>query len=177
RDRFAIHSRAIVCQDVDIKGDITIGAGTVVHPKVIIYAIAGPIVIGSGCIIEENAILVNRKKATMRIGDGNLFEIGSRVECMRMGDHNTISTRARVHHTVKMGSYCVISPGCLVAPTEEETLEDFTVVYGPNAERRKWSGKGKAQEMDLRRKHAEYLREMLPKFNRLRQSTQSSSNS
>ena len=27
---------------------------------------------------------------------------------------------------------------------------------------------GKVQEADLRRKHAEYLKEMLPKFNRLR---------
>lgn len=42
------------------------------------------------------------------------------------------------------------------------------VVYGSAAERRMWSGRGKVQEIDLRRKHAEYLREMLPKFNRLR---------
>jgi dynactin 6 len=62
----------------------------------------------------------------------------------------------------------VIGAGCLVAPTEEEVLEDYTVVYGPNAERQTWSGRGKAQEADLRRKHVEYLREMLPKFNRLR---------
>ena len=34
--------------------------GTVVHPKATIFAIAGPIVIGSGCIIEEGAIIVNR---------------------------------------------------------------------------------------------------------------------
>lgn len=30
------------------------------HPKATIFAIAGPIVIGSGCIIEEGAIVVNR---------------------------------------------------------------------------------------------------------------------
>jgi dynactin 6 len=72
----------VVCQDVELKGDITIGAGiapleyifcgmclmiyddisagTVVHPKATIFAIAGPIVIGQGCIIEEGAIIVNR---------------------------------------------------------------------------------------------------------------------
>jgi hypothetical protein len=27
RDKFAIHSKAVVCQDVELKGDITIGAG------------------------------------------------------------------------------------------------------------------------------------------------------
>lgn len=53
-------------------------------------------------------------------------------------------------------------------PNEDEFLDDYTVTYGPSAERRKWSGRGKVQEADLRRKHTEYLREMLPKFNRLR---------
>lgn len=67
-----------------------------------------------------------------------------------------------------MGSYCVIGAGCLIAPTEDESLDDYTVVYGPAAEQRTWSGRGTVQEADLRRKHAEYLREMLPKFNRVR---------
>ncbi|KAJ7072187.1 trimeric LpxA-like protein [Mycena amicta] len=182
RDKFTIHSRAVVCQDVELKGDITVGAGTIVHPKATIFAIAGPIVIGSGCIIEEGAIIVNRqvlffqplsddihrRKEVMHIGDDNLFEIGSRVESPTVGDLNTISTRARVHHTVRIASYCNIGAGCLVVPTEDEFLDDYTVIYGPAAERRTWSGRGKLQEADLRRKHAEYLREMLPKFNRLR---------
>ena len=78
RDKFSLHSKAIVCQDVELKGDITIGSGmpnfhvisllvlkwrvpgTIVHPKATIFAIAGPIVIGMGCIIEEGAIIVNR---------------------------------------------------------------------------------------------------------------------
>ncbi|KAF8580943.1 trimeric LpxA-like protein [Ramaria rubella] len=167
KDKFTIHSKAVVCQDVELKGDITIGAGTVVHPKATIFAI-GPIVIGQGCIIEESAIIVNRRKEVMRIGDDNLFEIGCRVESPTIGNSNTISTRARLHHTVRLTSFCVIGAGCLVVPTEDEVLEDYTVIYGTAAERRIWSGRGKIQEIDLRRKHAEYLREMLPKFNRLR---------
>ncbi|KAF9447261.1 trimeric LpxA-like protein [Macrolepiota fuliginosa MF-IS2] len=168
RDKFTIHSKAVVCQDVELKGDITIGSGTIIHPKATIFAIAGPIVIGSGCIIEEGAVIVNRKKEIMRIGDDNLFEIGSRIECPSIGDFNTVSTRARVHHTVSIGSYCVIGAACLLVPTEDEILPDYTVVYGPSAERRAWSGRGKVQEADLRRKHADYLKETLPKFNRLR---------
>jgi len=168
RDKYTIHSKAVVCQDVELKGDITIGSGTIVHPKATIFAIAGPIVIGTGCIIEEGAIIVNRRKEVMRIGDDNLFEIGCRVESPTIGNSNTISTKARVHHTVRISSYCVIGAGCLVVPTEDEMLDERTVIYGPAAERRLWSGRGKVQEADLRKKHAEYLREMLPKFNRLR---------
>ncbi|KAF4567784.1 hypothetical protein EYR40_006792 [Pleurotus pulmonarius] len=168
RDKFTIHSKAVVCQDVDLKGDITIGAGTIVHPKATIFAIGGPIVIGMNCIIEESAIIVNRRKQVMRIGDDNLFEIGCRVECPSTGNYNTVSTRARVHHTVRLSSYCVIGAGCLVAPSEDEIIDDYTTIYGPDAQRRVWSGRGKVQEADLRKKHVEYLRDTLPKFNRLR---------
>jgi dynactin-6 len=55
-----------------------------------------------------------------------------------------------------------------VVPTEDQIVDDYTVIYGLSTERRVWSGRGKLQEADLRRKHVEYLREMLPKFNRLR---------
>jgi len=65
-------------------------------------------------------------------------------------------------------SHCTIGAMVLLVPTEDETLDDYTVVYGQDAERRTWSGRGQVQEADLRKKHAEYLREMLPKFNRLR---------
>jgi dynactin 6 len=129
-----------------------------------------------------------RRKEVMRIGDDNLFAIGCRtsfvghtcslwrrrptshtgIECPSMGSSNTISTRSRVHHTIRLSSHCTIGPGVLLVPPSDEVLPDYTVVYGPGAERRRWSGRGKVQELDLRRKHAEYLREMLPKFNRLR---------
>lgn len=126
----------------------------------------------------------------MRIGDNNLFEIGCRtclssrpprrtyildstssgVEAPSIEDFNTFSTRCRVHHTARLTSYCVVGPGTLLVPDEDEELEEYTVVYGSNADRRVWSGRGRVQEVDLRRKHAEYLVEMLPKFNRLRSS-------
>ena len=141
-------------------------------------------------LIIGRSLFACRRKEVMRIGDDNLFEIGCRacvlptdcmshlisvhlsvyvgVESPSVGNFNTVSTRARVHHTVRISSYCVIGAGCLVVPTDDEVLDEYTVVYGPSAERRVWSGRGRVQEADLRRKHAEYLRETLPKFNRLR---------
>lgn len=97
----------------------------------------------------------------MRIGDDKLFEIGCRtrllhpvfidrnrnlstgVESPTVGDFNTVSTRTRVHHTVRIASYCVIGVGCLVVPTDDEFLDDYTVIYGPAAERRTWSGRAR----------------------------------
>jgi len=89
------------------------------------------------------------------------------VESPSIGDWNTIGVRARVHHTLRISSHCVIGAGCVVAPVEDEVLGEYTVVYGPAGERRTWSGRGRVQEDDLRRKHWEYLKEMIPKFNRM----------
>jgi len=88
-----------------------------------------------------------------------------------MGNSNTISTKARMHHTVILSSYCVIGPGTFLSPNVDTELEDFSVVHGPDSTITTWSGNGKVQEADLRQKHAEYLRDMLPKFNRLRQAS------
>ena len=37
---------AVVCNECELRGDITIGARTVIHPKAGIVAESGPIIIG-----------------------------------------------------------------------------------------------------------------------------------
>ena len=99
RDKFTLHSKAIVCQDVELKGDITIGSGlhqfsgcfftalkrcvpgTIVHPKATIFAIAGPIVIGMGCIIEEGVIIVNRYVLNFNLIADAIPTLGERRSC------------------------------------------------------------------------------------------------
>jgi dynactin-6 len=78
KDDFKIGSKVIIPQDVTLRGAITIGTGSVLHPKCTIVAMGGPIVIGIHCIIEENVVIVNRSKQTMIIGDYNLFQVGCR---------------------------------------------------------------------------------------------------
>ena len=72
----------------------------------------------------------------------------SGIDSPSIGNFNTISTRARVHHTVRVSSFCVIGAGCLVAPTDDEILDEYTVIYGPAGERRVWSGRGRIQEAE-----------------------------
>lgn len=51
---------ATVCEDCTLEGDITIGGGTVIHPRVTIVAEGGPIIIAEYCIIEEYATIIHR---------------------------------------------------------------------------------------------------------------------
>uniref|UniRef100_A0A671DU56 Dynactin subunit 6 n=1 Tax=Rhinolophus ferrumequinum TaxID=59479 RepID=A0A671DU56_RHIFE len=50
---------AVVCVESEIRGDVTIGPRTVIHPKARIIVEAGPIVIGEGNLIEEQALIIN----------------------------------------------------------------------------------------------------------------------
>lgn len=47
-------------------------------------------------------------------------------------------------------------------------LPSFTVVYGPNSTRRRWSGEGRGQQVALMHKHLAYLSETLPRFVKLK---------
>uniref|UniRef100_A0A3P9HZ70 Dynactin subunit 6 n=1 Tax=Oryzias latipes TaxID=8090 RepID=A0A3P9HZ70_ORYLA len=61
-----IAAGAVVCVESEIRGDVTIGARTVVHPKARIIAEAGPIIIGEGNLIEEQALIINRSVLLLR---------------------------------------------------------------------------------------------------------------
>lgn len=60
KDKLNVGSRVTIAQDCDLRGEITLASGTVVHPKCSILAIDGPIEIGQNCIVEETAVIVNR---------------------------------------------------------------------------------------------------------------------
>lgn len=63
-DNIKIGKGAVVCAEADLKGDVTIGEKTVIHPKVKILAYGGPIVIGESCLIEEQSLILNRGDLT-----------------------------------------------------------------------------------------------------------------
>ena len=116
---------------------MTIGSGTVIHPRATILALQGPITIGTNNIVEEMAVIVNRTNQPMTIGDDNLFQVGCResvsshlhspwartdacvctgIESRSVGSGNTFEVRSKVAHTVNVGSYCTIGAACTVVP-------------------------------------------------------------
>lgn len=78
--------RGAVAAGAMLMGDITIGPETVVFPGAEVRCCegAGPVVIGRGCVLEEGARLVNSGPGEMRVGDGNLFEVGCTVHAQQV---------------------------------------------------------------------------------------------
>uniref|UniRef100_A0A182IKH2 Dynactin subunit 6 n=1 Tax=Anopheles atroparvus TaxID=41427 RepID=A0A182IKH2_ANOAO len=173
---FKIMPRSMVCEDSNLRGDITISTGCVIHPSSTIIAESGPIILGENCIVEEYATVRYRipenHPAYAEVADGgiakplvigpdNVFEVGSTVEALSIGDRNVFECKSYVSADVTVGSGCVIGAGCRLVG--KQTLADKTVIYGGQCLRREALDKQKTQMIQL-----DYLRKILPNYHHLR---------
>eukprot|EP00730_Choanoeca_flexa_P019892 TRINITY_DN9731_c0_g3_i2.p1 TRINITY_DN9731_c0_g3~~TRINITY_DN9731_c0_g3_i2.p1 ORF type:complete len:163 (+),score=37.78 TRINITY_DN9731_c0_g3_i2:64-552(+) len=125
----SIDPSALVCRGAVLEGEVTVGAGTVIHPTARIVATKGPIIIGENNMIEEQAVVENKRDgAVMIIGDGNVIETGAKCYFGSLGKDNVISAKAIVEDQVQIGSNCFLGPAVVVK--EDQTLEDHTIVSG-----------------------------------------------
>ncbi|KAG5261272.1 hypothetical protein AALO_G00301980 [Alosa alosa] len=175
-----IAAGAVVCVESEIRGDVTIGARTVVHPKARIIAEAGPIVIGEGNLIEEQALIINSypenimpdsedlEPKTMTIGINNVFEVGCVSQALKIGDNNVIESKADVGRNVMLTSGCIIGACCQVNTCE--VIPENTVIYGSGCMRRIQTEKPQPQTLQL-----DFLMKILPNYHHLKKTVKSSS--
>lgn len=129
-------SNCIICEDSKIQGDVTIGNGTIIHPRACIIAESGPIVIGEHNLIEDKSVIINKGKSEsdstpiMIIGNHNVFEVGSKSESLKIGDYNVLEAKAVVGKNVVVTNNCIIGAGCTV--THPQILPENSTLYGPD---------------------------------------------
>ncbi|KAL1023887.1 hypothetical protein UPYG_G00048530 [Umbra pygmaea] len=175
-----IAAGAVVCVESEIRGDVTIGARTVVHPKARIIAEAGPIVIGEGNLIEEQAVIINSypenitpeseevEPKTMIIGINNVFEVGCLSQALSIGDNNVIESKANLGRNMVLTSGCIIGACCQVNTCEE--IPENTVIYGSGCQRRVQTEKPQPQTLQL-----DFLMKILPNYHHLKKTVKSTS--
>ncbi|XP_046384584.1 dynactin subunit 6 [Ischnura elegans] len=132
---------AIVCKECEIRGDVTIGSMTVIHPKASIIAEDGPIIIGESNIIEEQVRIVNRLPAELKdgqrpspvmiIGANNVFEVDCYCEALKIGDYNNLEPKSYVGREVELSNGCIVGAKCKL--TKGQVLKENTVIYGSNS--------------------------------------------
>jgi len=152
-----IDSSATVCTEAEYVGKITLGARCVVHPKARIIAETAPIIIGDGNLIEEQACIINRSGAPMRIGNNNVFEVNCHVEAAIVGDFNVFESKSFVGPLVSVSRGCVIGAMCHV--NYEEVLPENVVIYGSDHRRRVQSERPQTQSSQL-----DFLHRMLSNY-------------
>ncbi|XP_077260952.1 dynactin subunit 6 [Temnothorax americanus] len=163
---------AVVCEESILKGDISIGAKTIIHPRACILAEAGPIIIGEGNIVEEMATIANRlpsdapEPATVPvqiIGNYNVFETDCVCESYKVGDNNILEAKAQVSREIELTNGCVIGAACSL--TEREVVPENTIVYGSQCQRREMNDKPYPQIGQL-----DFLLKVLPNYHHFRKS-------
>ncbi|XP_012687210.2 dynactin subunit 6 [Clupea harengus] len=176
-----IAAGAVVCVESEIRGDVTIGARTVVHPKARIIAEAGPIIIGEGNLIEEQALIINSypenimpesvdvEPKTMSIGINNVFEVGCVSQALKIGDNNVIESKADVGRNVILTSGCIIGACCQV--NTFEVIPENTVIHGSGCMRRIQTEKPQPQTLQL-----DFLMKILPNYHHLKKTVKSAKN-
>lgn len=126
---------AIVCEESNLKGDITVATGCVIHPSATIIAETGSIIIGENCIVEEYAKIIfnsstsiNDKPPVLLIGPNNVFEVGCCVEAQKIGEKNVFECKSYVSADVIISSGCIIGAGCQLIG--KQSLPENTVIFG-----------------------------------------------
>ncbi|KAJ5303589.1 hypothetical protein N7476_010388 [Penicillium atrosanguineum] len=115
---------------------VTIGAGTIIHPRARFYAYQGPIVVGDGCIISEKAIIgaqparsteskeiATRLSYFVTVGPSSTIHPGAHIH-----SSVTIEALATIHQYAEIGSHSKICSGCEVP--ENGKVDEWVVVYG-----------------------------------------------
>uniref|UniRef100_A0A1L8DVN9 Dynactin subunit 6 n=1 Tax=Nyssomyia neivai TaxID=330878 RepID=A0A1L8DVN9_9DIPT len=169
-----IMPRAIVCEDTNLRGDITISGGCVIHPSATIIAESGPIIIGENCIIEEYVTIIHRvpreqmtsgdRAPVLVIGANNVFEVGCHVEAFKIGERNVFECRSKVAAHVRITNGCVIGAGCHLSGAQE--LPENTVITGKTCLQREALEKQSSQTLQL-----DFLRKVLPNYHHIRKAT------
>ncbi|XP_050420931.1 dynactin subunit 6 [Adelges cooleyi] len=161
---------AMVCKEIKVKGPVTFGPSTIVHPGVTIIAEAGPIEIGESNIIEEYVSIIHKftpgaeqsEPKTLKIGSNNVFEVYSTVEGVsNVGDNNIFESKCYVGRDISIRNDCIIGAGCRLTSTIP--IEDGICVYGKNCVRQKAYCKPSVPGG-----HREFLIKLLPSYHLLK---------
>ncbi|KAI9814622.1 MAG: hypothetical protein M1827_003178 [Pycnora praestabilis] len=185
----ALSPTCVISETAQLVGTqlVTVFANTVVHPKAKLLSTLGTVVVGEGCIVCEKAVVgLGAAEAEEKIkgktgvikgsGDGGgdidegerqegvvleqgvVVEVGALVEARRVGEGTVVEVGAKIGRGCVIGKHCKIAPLSKVPPNE--TLPDFTVIYGNNERRIDKSGLEELR-MKLNEKHVETLRRLI----------------
>ncbi|XP_050306102.1 dynactin subunit 6 [Anthonomus grandis grandis] len=170
RNSIKIFPGALVCEESKLRGDITIGSGTIIHPGATITAEAGPIIIGENCLIEEQAKIIHRlpfdqqnKENTpvLIIGSYNVFEVDCTVEAPKIGSNNVFEAKCFVGNKVTVSNGCTVGAGCRV--TAEQILKENMSIFGSDCQMREGLDKPVPQLLQM-----EVLMKMLPNYHHIK---------
>ena len=169
-----VADHAVVCVGARITGpfSVVIGEGVVVHPGSRIAAVDRDITIGSGCIIEEKAMLLGISRGdglsdggttggSLVIGSNSLFRVGCIVQATSIGHGCVFGIKASIGPLSVVGNGCHIGPGVIVPGGA--SIDDNSSLVHPFTANRVVPLLAERQAAACLQ-HAAVLQQLLPRF-------------
>jgi UDP-N-acetylglucosamine acyltransferase len=150
-----IHPTAVISPEAELADDVRVGAfsviegavrigpGCVIRPRAML---CGPLTMGSHNTVFSGAVLGERPQhlkyadepTGVEIGDHNIFRENVTVHrgtdhswTTKIGSHNLFMVACHVAHDCRVGNYCILANGALLAG--HCTLEDNVYLSGNSA--------------------------------------------
>lgn len=124
---------------------VTIGAGTIIHPRARFYAYEGPIYIGDGCIISEKAVIgaatsTSKETATrlsyfVTIGPQSTIHPGAHIHSSA-----TIEALVTINRHADIASHAKVCSGCAI-PAHGK-VDEWVVAWGSGIGQRRKRARG-----------------------------------
>lgn len=149
--RPAIHPKSSIALDATVCGDVTVGANTrVLYGARIIAEAGGRIVIGSDCIVMENAVIRATPKHSCKIGDFCLIGPNAHVVGAVLEDEVFVATAVAIFHGARLGRGAEVRPHatvhlrtylpeCATVPIGWVAVGDPVHIFSPDRHDEIWS--------------------------------------
>lgn len=103
-NRPRVHETAYVAPNAVLSGDVTVGANTSVLFGAVLTADGGPVTVGDGCVVMENAVLRGTPKHPLVLGNDVLVGPGAHLSGCTIEDGAFLATRATVFNGAVIGA-------------------------------------------------------------------------
>jgi len=103
-----IHTEAYVAPNAFICGNVAVGPGCRILFGAQVIAESGSIIIGSECIVMENAALRSSERHRLSIGNNCLIGPNAHVVGCTLEDEVFVATGATIFHSAHLGRRCEV---------------------------------------------------------------------
>lgn len=103
-----IHPGATVASTATVCGDVTVGPGCRILHGAVVVAEGGAVVLGSNCIVMENAVVRSTARHGCTIGAHCLIGPSAHVVGCTLEDEVFIASGATVFHAARLGRGCEV---------------------------------------------------------------------
>ena len=160
-----IHPTAYIAPGAVVLGDVTVGEDVGIWYNAVVRGDRGPIVIGRGSNIQDNAMVHLDDPYPVMIGENVTVGHGAIVHGCTVGDNSLIGMGAILMNGAHIGKNCIVAAGALV--TQHADIPDGSLVMGSPAKvKRAVTEEELAGSLRNAARYVEEAREALRKTNK-----------